>query len=131
VTRSVEAAAWVADGIDPEFEVATDFGIAIEFTKEVHHAEDSGGFVAMDSGEDAQFDAVFDDPGPLKPEARDPEQIFAIAPFQEGVGGQALGVIGLNGERQQEFSQVESVSFLEAGGEISRGAPDLFGSVLG
>jgi hypothetical protein len=114
VTCAVEASGWVADGINPQFEVAANLGVTVEFAEEVHDAEDSGRLIAMDACKDTEFDAIFNDACSLEPEAGDPEEVFSVAPFEESVGGEAFGIVGLNGEWQQQLAKIKTVSFLES-----------------
>ncbi len=77
--------------------------VGVEFADEIDEAEDAGGFIAMDAGEEADLDPRFDDMGALEDKAGEPEAILAGAPEAEGIGPEGIRGADLDEERAEGF----------------------------
>jgi len=103
VAGVIDVAGGVAKGINPELEFLAEGGIGIELADEIDEAERTGGFIAMDAGEDADFDAGLDDVGALEDETGQPEAILAGAPETEGIGPERIRGADLEEEGEKDF----------------------------
>lgn len=100
---TVDIAGRIAERVNPELEFLAKLGIGIQFPDEVDEAEDAGGFIAVNAGEDADFDPGLDGLGPLKDEAGQPKAILSGAPEAEGIRPQSIRRPNLDEERKEDF----------------------------
>ena len=116
-----EVAGGVAEGVEVQLEFAAEFGEAVEFANKVHETEDAGGFVAVDAGEDAQFEAVFDDLGALEGEAGEPEASGPLVPEADGGGFEAGGGGDLQHEGHEEVFDGGAQAEVDLAGDLIEG----------
>jgi hypothetical protein len=100
-SSSCKKTARIAQRIEVKFEVPSYFRDFIQFTNKVHQAQDAGGFISVNTGENPDFMAFFNYLGALEPETRQPKCFPKTFPNRERISTQAMGMQRLRVQRRE------------------------------
>ena len=84
-------------------ELPAEIRVVIKLPDKIHQAKNAGGFVPMNTGEDAQLETVFHDLGALEDKPGQPQPGRAVIPESGGVPLQARGGGYLKHQRHQQI----------------------------